>query len=92
MMWFWGGAAHWWVGFLGFLITVLFWGLVVSLIVSLFRANGSKDHVHPLQEDPERTLARRFANGEINEEEFHRRLDVLRAHRASGGPGRPESG
>jgi putative membrane protein len=29
---------------------------------------------------PERILARRFAAGMISEEEFHRRLDVLRQH------------
>jgi len=32
----------------------------------------------PVEDSPERILARRFASGEIDEEEFNRRLDTLR--------------
>ena len=83
MMWYWGGGGiHWWGWFIGFILTVGFWALIIFLIVSLFRSFTPKDHDHrPVDhDDPERALARRFANGEIDEEEFHRRLDVLRSH------------
>lgn len=88
MMWYWGGGAlHWWGWFIGFLLTVGFWALIVFLLVTLFRSFAAKDHEHhPEAEDPERALARRFANGEIDEEEFHRRLDVLRSHGLAGKP------
>ncbi len=35
----------------------------------------------PPWDHPEQVLARRFANGEIDEEEFRRRLEVLRSWR-----------
>jgi putative membrane protein len=85
-MWYWGsGGVHWWEWFIGFVFTVGFWAIVIILILSLLRSFAAKDHDHGerAHDDPERTLARRFANGEIEEEEFHRRLDVLR----SKGPG-----
>lgn len=82
MMWYWGGGIHWWGWFIGFVLTVGFWAVVIYFLVTLFRSAGSKEHEHPraVDDDPERALARRFANGDIDEEEFHRRLDVLRSH------------
>ena len=81
-MWYWGAnGVQWWGWFIGFVITVAFWGLFIYFIASLMRSFASRDHIHhhPVQDDPERMLARRFANGEIDEEEFHRRLDTLRS-------------
>ena len=81
MMWYWnGGGIHWWGWFVGFILTVGFWAVVLFFILSLMRSFATKEHDHSdsAHEDPERTLARRFANGEIDEEESHRRLDVLR--------------
>jgi putative membrane protein len=89
MMWYWGGGGiHWWGWFIGFVITVGFWALVIFLFLTLIRSFASKEHEHaaPGHDDPERALARRFANGEIDEEEFHRRLDVLRSHGFAGKP------
>ena len=81
MMWYWGNGVHWWEWFIGFIAMVAFWGILLAVLVSLFRSFASRDHNHapPANEDPERALARRFAHGEIDEEEFHRRLDVLRS-------------
>lgn len=87
MMWYWsGGAMHWWGWFIGFVITVGFWALIILLVFSFIRSISARDHDHGLLggEDPEHTLARRFANGEIDEEEFHRRLDTLRTHGLAG--------
>jgi putative membrane protein len=87
MMWYWGGGGvHWWGWFIGFVLTVAFWAFIIFLFISLMRSFATRDHGHapPGHDDPERTLARRFANGEIDEEEFHRRLDVLRSHGLTG--------
>lgn len=87
MMRYWnGGGIHWWGWLIGFLLTVGFWAIVIFLIITLVHSFAPKDHGHapPGAEDPERTLARRFANGEIDEEEFHRRLDVLRSQGFTG--------
>ena len=49
MMWFWSGAGiHWWAWFIGFLLTVGFWALVIFLVLSLVRAISVRDgeHVH----------------------------------------------
>jgi len=89
MMWYWSGSGvHWWEWFIGFLITVGFWALVIFLFLGLIRSFASKNHEHASldHDDPERALARRFANGEINEEEFHRRLEVLGSHGFVGKP------
>ncbi len=40
----------------------------------------------PVQASPEQILAERFARGEINEEEFHRRMAVLRDESQPPGP------
>ena len=81
MMWHWGGGGiHWWGWFVGFILTVGFWALFIFLIVSFARSFAAKGHAHLSEhEDPERILARRFASGEIDEEEFHRRLNVIRS-------------
>jgi putative membrane protein len=85
MLWYWNGGVRWWGWLFGFLATLVFWGCLFYLVLALLRSGASREHHHHddvagSNEDPERTLARRFANGEIDEEEFHRRLDVLRAH------------
>lgn len=82
-MWYWGGGGiHWWGWLIGFVLTIGFWALIIFLIVSLFHSFAPRDHDHRRvdRDDPERPLVRRSANGEIDEDEFHRRLDVLRLH------------
>jgi putative membrane protein len=60
---------------------IAFWGLVVWGIVALFRGAGGSRTARPDPErtDPERLLGERFARGEINEEEYQRRLHTLRS-------------
>ena len=55
-----------WVGM------IVFWGLVIWGIAAILRTSRRADDA-----SPERVLAERFARGEIDEEEYHRRLDVL---------------
>ncbi|MFD0508230.1 SHOCT domain-containing protein [Streptomyces chiangmaiensis] len=60
---------------------ILFWTLLVLLVVFLVRTmNRGSGHPHdaPGMSPPERVLAERFARGEIDEEEYRRRLGVLR--------------
>ncbi len=69
MMWFgWGG---WWMT----LSMILFWGGIIALVVWGLRA------VDPVRRDdahrPRRILEERLARGEIDEEEFDRRIGAL---------------
>ncbi|MFG3496969.1 SHOCT domain-containing protein [Streptomyces sp. NPDC047928] len=66
---------------------VLFWALIVMAAVLLFRAlnrspheqTPSADRSRPAGPTPEEILGDRLARGEIDEEEYRRRLSALRA-------------
>jgi putative membrane protein len=71
---------------------VLFWGLVIAGIVVLVRyltssrqgggpASGGGPTSGRGREDAEEILAQRFARGEIDEEEYTRRRELLRSGR-----------
>lgn len=75
MMWGWNGWS-WWGWLLMTLSMLGFWGLVIWGIVALFRRSGDSRHDRP---DPQRLLAERFARGEIDEQEYQRRLQTLRS-------------
>lgn len=68
----WGGG----YGMSGGLMMILIWGAVIAVIVLAVRGlsagNGPKD-----QPDAAETLRRRFANGDIDEEEYERRKAML---------------
>ncbi|PWI20744.1 hypothetical protein DI272_29850 [Streptomyces sp. Act143] len=61
---------------------IVFWALLIALGVLLFRALARTDHTGATTgtpySRPEELLAERFARGEIDEDEYHRRLTVLR--------------
>jgi putative membrane protein len=59
---------------------LLFWTVLITVGVLLYRAlgRGSDRPSTPAATSPERLLAERFARGEIDEEEYRRRLAVLR--------------
>ncbi len=85
MMWGWQGWS-WWGWLLMTLSMVAFWGLIIWGIVAIFRGSGGNWR-RPDRPDPEQILAERFAAGEIDEEEYHRRLETLRsAHWRLGEP------
>src|SRR5919198_1122304 len=75
MMWGWNGWS-WWGWALMSLSMIAFWGLVIWGIVALVRWPGGRPQQRP---DPERILAERFANGEIDEDEYRHRLQTLRS-------------
>lgn len=68
---------------------ILFWAVVIAAGVALFRSFGrrgeqppadrSRAGSHPQSPTPEQILAERFARGEIDEDEYQRRLSTLRA-------------
>jgi putative membrane protein len=84
-MWYSDHMGGWGYAFMG-LSNLLFWTALVVGAVALFRylnrASGTSA-VAPPRSDPEHLLAERYARGEIDDEEYHRRLDTLRA---SAGP------
>ncbi len=77
-MMYWNGDWSGWAWFaMGFSMLV-FWGLVAFVIWLVVRDTstaGSKPSAPPSAED---TLRQRYAAGELDEEEFSRRLQVLR--------------
>jgi putative membrane protein len=81
-MWFGDHMSGWGYVLMGF-GTIVFWGLIVAGIVVLVHYLGrSEQHAGVRPGDrptAEQVLAERFARGEIDEEEYRRRLDTLRA-------------
>ncbi|MGW0082792.1 SHOCT domain-containing protein [Streptomyces sp. NPDC003393] len=90
MFWFPHGAPGWgW--FAVSLGMLLFWVLLIAVGVLLFRtlnrgAGQAQAHGGTGRPTPEQVLAERFARGEIDEDEYRRRLDVLQ--QGSGWSGR----
>ncbi|MEU0112436.1 SHOCT domain-containing protein [Streptomyces bobili] len=61
---------------------IVFWALIIAVGVLLFRAvNRPHEHTDTAAtpQTPEQILAERFARGEIDEEEYRRRLNALHA-------------
>jgi putative membrane protein len=73
VMWWWHGDWSWW-GVLGMTVSMLvFFGVVTWAVVTFFLPAGTS-----AEDSPEARLGQRFANGEIDEDEYRQRLDVLR--------------
>lgn len=80
-----GPGNGWWIG--GMILTLLFWGAVVVLILAAIRHFGGHHHetgaaqpgpgVSSGSQNALDTLKMRFARGEIDEEEYRRRADLL---------------
>ena len=95
MMYWYGSGMSGWGYALMTVSMILFWGAVIFGIVMLVRHFGRNGQPpaepRPPQsaespQSPERLLAQRFARGEIDAEEYRRRLAVLQ------GGGRPADG
>ncbi len=75
-----GPGSGWWFG--GLIMMVIFWGAVVLLIALAIRHFGH--HHDVLAPAPDRgaaaieTLKMRLARGEIDVDEFQRRVDVIK--------------
>lgn len=67
-----GEITAWWsIG-----VTLLFWVVIIALAVWLFTRMGAGRSAPG--ESAEEHLRRRFAAGEIDEEEYTKRLEILR--------------
>jgi putative membrane protein len=78
----WNDSSGWWVVMP--LATVLFWGAVIWLVVIFVRGLSGRPSGDGA-ERPDEILARRYARGEIDEDEYRRRLDTLRGTARAGG-------
>lgn len=77
---YWGNGMGGWGMALMTVSNLLFWGLIIAGIVALVRyTNRGTRPSGPSAEaaTPQRILAERFVRGEIDEEEYTRRLAVL---------------
>ncbi|MFF3608915.1 SHOCT domain-containing protein [Streptomyces sp. NPDC002463] len=82
MVFWYGDGMNGWGWFAISAGTVLFWGLLIIVAVMLFRTGG-RDAERSSGSRPvtlaERILGERLARGEIDEEEYRRRLTALRS-------------
>ena len=72
-----------WAGWLVMVAAmVAFWGLVIFAVVAIFRGIGKTDEPaeRTTRRDPMQILDERFARGELDLDEYHARLDVLRSN------------
>lgn len=74
------GAIGWSGAVIG---TLVFWVLIAGVIGVVLRdARGRTPYTPPRPSDPTVILAERFARGEIDEDEYRQRLQVLRDQRS----------
>ncbi|MFF7680061.1 SHOCT domain-containing protein [Actinacidiphila glaucinigra] len=80
MMFWYGNGVGGWGWFAMSVGMVVFWAVLIGVGVLLYRALARPyEHTHtPPASSPEQMLADRFARGEIDEEEYRRRLAALR--------------
>lgn len=78
-----GEGPGWWGYLLMTLSVILFWALIIVGIIALFRyaRHGGlrASAAPPPRSGPEQLLAERFARGDIDEQEYRLRLEVLRS-------------
>ena len=89
-MMYWGNGVGGWGMVLMAVSGLLFWGLVIGGIVALVRYTGpgAQPSVPAAPGPvPQQLLAERFARGDIDEDEYTRRLQVLGATGPARGPG-----
>lgn len=85
--WMWG---HGWGGWLAMgLVMLIFWaGLIAAAILAIRYLGTTSRPAGPgaggRSPGPEDVLAGRYARGEIDDEEYRRRVTVLREHRVAG--------
>jgi putative membrane protein len=77
-MMYWNGDWNGWAWFAMTLSMVVFWTVVGVSIWLLVRQ--SRTSVPPASPSAEEILRRRYAAGELNDEEYTRRLRALRDH------------
>jgi putative membrane protein len=71
-----GPGSGWWIG--GLLMTIIFWGAVVLLFLLAVRHFGHHHEAPSNEPAAIETLKMRLARGEIDVEEYQRRLELIR--------------
>jgi len=74
-----GMGAGAWISMAFVLIAVL--GLLVAVALAVVRGADRSSPAAAPRDEPERTLADRFAHGDIDAEEYETRLRTIRANR-----------
>jgi uncharacterized membrane protein len=69
------GAGGW---FLMAFTTLAFWVAALTLLVWVVRSSVPRTPRHDGRQDPTKVLARRFAHGEIDADEYVERLRILK--------------
>jgi putative membrane protein len=77
MMYYWGGHGWWMWGVMG-VFGALVLALVVLAVIWLASSTRRGGPASQREDSPEDILKRRYARGEIDEEEYHRKLEELR--------------
>jgi putative membrane protein len=85
----WNGGWGWGGWILMTLVMVAFWGLVITAVVLAVRylAGGGSHHNRvgggsaPAGSRAEDVLAERYARSELDDDEYRRRLTLIREHR-----------
>jgi putative membrane protein len=75
------GGGMWFLVAFEWLFWILAVGLIVFLVVRLLRSDGSRSGPTYRRDEAEEILHRRLANGEIDVDEYERRMSALRAQR-----------
>ena len=83
MNWYGNGMNGWGYGLMT-ISMLLFWALVITGVVVvvryLSRHGGLTSNAQPGHRTPEQILSERFARGDIDDEEYRQRTEVLRSH------------
>lgn len=76
------GEFSWGMGFFGWIFMLLFWGLVIAGTVALVRwLSNSSDQTGKFQPlETLEILKQRYAQGEINQDEFEQKKHELQTH------------
>ncbi|AGA68617.1 putative membrane protein (DUF2078) [Desulfitobacterium dichloroeliminans LMG P-21439] len=80
MMWGygpWSGGGSWFWSVVMMAVQVLFWVLIIWFGVSLFKKGNERTDSLSIRNDAMGILRERYARGEIDSEEFHRRKEDL---------------
>ena len=81
MHWWWNGGWSWWTWAAMTIGMLTFWALVAWAFVSMI-VSPERDRSHPeVYRTPEQVLEDRLATGEIDSDEYRRRLDALRSNK-----------
>jgi putative membrane protein len=83
--WMWNGGGSGWGGLVMYIVLAAV--LVAVVVVAAFairdlvRGGSQHEGASSVATGPEDALAHRFAHGEIDEDEYRRRIAILREHR-----------